>query len=190
MPVDAQRALQAEIMEVLGRFGGPGSVAGEIASGRFGLLANTPTDLEAVAGELESLLRAHPVTARTHVHSTELPLDRDQLTGPQAARALRFALARFAEGGTKATAEAGLSNGLAEFIASAQTRARTVRSALAENRFRLAFQPVVALADRAVHHYEALAAADLHAPATPSRPRRTSSPSPSRSGCRRSWTTR
>ena len=156
LPVEAQRALQAEIMEVLSRLGGPGSVAGEIASGRYGLLANTPTDLEAVAAELDTLLRAHPATARTQVHSTELALDREGLTGAQAARALRYALARFAEGGAKATSDAGFSNGLAEFIASAQLRARTVRSALAQNRFRLVFQPVVSLADRAVHHYEAL----------------------------------
>ena len=156
LPVEAQRALQAEIVDVLGRFGGPGSVASEMGSGRFGVLANTRSDLEAVAAELETLLRAHPATARTQVHSTEVPLERDELTGAQAARALRFALARFAEGGAKAASDAGFGNGLAEFIASAQMRARAVRSALAENRFRLAFQPVVGLTDRAVHHYEAL----------------------------------
>ncbi len=156
MPPETQRALQSEIVDVLARFGGPGSIAGEIASGRYGLLADGPTDLAAVAAELENLLRAHPATARTQVHSTELALEREQLTGAQAARALRFALARFAEGGTKATGDAGFANGLAEFIASAQVRARAVRSALSEGRFRLAFQPVVNLANRGVHHYEAL----------------------------------
>ena len=156
MPADAQRALQSEIVDVLGRLGGPGSIAGEISSGRYGLLADSAPDLAAVAAELETLLRANPATARTQVHGTDLGLERNGLTGPQAARALRFALARFADSGTKGTAEAGFANGLAEFIASAQLRARTVRSALAENRFRLAFQPVVHLGNRSVHHYEAL----------------------------------
>ncbi len=156
LPADAQRALQSEIVDVLGRLGGPGSIAGEISSGRYGLLAENAPDLSAVAAELETLLRAHPATARTKVNGTDLGLDRGGLTGPQAARALRFALARFADGGTKATADAGFANGLAEFIASAQLRARTVRTALAENRFRLAFQPVVHLGNRSVHHYEAL----------------------------------
>ena len=156
LPADAQRALQSEIVDVLGRMGGPGSIAGEISSGRYGLLADTPPDLAAVAAELEILLRANPATAKTRVQGTELALGRDGLTGPQAARALRFALARFASGGTKATADAGFGNGLGEFIASAQLRARTVRTALAENRFRLAFQPVVSLGSRTVHHYEAL----------------------------------
>ncbi len=156
LPVEAQRALQSEIVDVLGRLGGPGSIAGEISSGRYGLLADNAPDLAAVAAELEMLLRAHPATARAKVNGTDLGLDRNGLTGPQAARALRFALARFADGGTKATTDAGFANGLADFIGSAQLRARTVRSALAENRFRLAFQPVVNLGSRSVHHYEAL----------------------------------
>ena len=156
LPAEAQRALQVEIMDVLNRLGGPGTIAGEIASGRYGLLADTPPDLGAVAAELEALLRANPATARTQVQSAELPLDHEGLTGPQAARALRFALARFADGGAKATAEAGFTHGLAEFIASAQSRARTIRSSLAENRFRLVYQPVVHLGTKVVHHYEAL----------------------------------
>ncbi len=156
LPTEAQRTLQSEIVDVLGRLGGPGSIAGEISSGRYGLLADTAPDLSAVAAELEMLLRAHPATARTKVNGIELGLDRGGLTGPQAARALRFALARFASGGATATTEAGFANGLAEFIASAQLRARTVRAALAENRFRLVFQPVVHLGNRTVHHYEAL----------------------------------
>ena len=156
MPAEAQRLLQVEIMEVLGRLGGPGSIAGQIANGRYGVLADTPPDLGAVAAELEALLRANPATARAHVQSANMPLDCQGLTGPQAARALRFALARFADGGTRATTAAGLSQGLGEFIASAQGRARSVRTALAENRFRMAYQPVVQLDERKVHHYEAL----------------------------------
>ena len=156
LPAQQQRALQAEIVEVLGRLGGPGSVAGELATGRYGVLSDTPPDLEAVAAELEALLRQNPATARTHVSRAGLRLDRDGLTGAQAARALRFALARFADGGARATEDAGFHHGLADFIASAQIRARTVRAALAEKRFRLAFQPVVSLTTRALHHYEAL----------------------------------
>ncbi len=156
LPAETHRSLQAEVMEVLCRLGGPGAVAGEIATGRYGVITGAPPNLGAVAIELEALLRVNPVTARTQVSSTELSLDREGLTGSQAARALRFALGRFADGGTRATKDAGFNHGLAEFIASAQVRARAVRATLADNRFRLAFQPVVHLATREVHHYEAL----------------------------------
>ena len=156
LPAETHRSLQAEVMEVLCRLGGPGAVAGELGSGRYGVLTDTPPDLGAVAIGLEALLRTNPVTARTQVSSTGISLDREGLTGSQAAKALRFALGRFADGGTRAAKDAGFSHGLAEFIASAQIRARAMRSALAENRFRLAFQPVVNLSTRKIHHYEAL----------------------------------
>ena len=156
LPTEAQRALQSEITDALCRLAGPGSVAGELAAGRFGVVADRPPNLEAIVVELEALLQAHPATAGTQVQSIELGLDREQLTGAQAARALRFALARFADSGARATQDAGFRDGLAEFVASAQVRARTVRNAITERRFRLAFQPVVHLISQGVHHYEAL----------------------------------
>ncbi len=156
LPAEAQRVLQAEITEVLARLGGPGAIAGEIADGRFGVLSQQPPDMRVLAQALETVLRGHAGTVRTQVQSAELALERGGLTGAQAARALRFALTRFASGGTEATNAAGFRDGLADFIASAELRARTVRASIAEGRFRLAFQPVVNLVTREVHHYEAL----------------------------------
>lgn len=156
MPAEAQRALQTEITEVLARFAGPGAIAGELADGRFGVLSQQQPDMRALGKALETILRGHAGTARTQVLSAGLALDRGGLTGAQAARALRFALARFASGGTEATNAAGFRDGLADFIASAELRARTVRAVIAEGRFRMAFQPVVNLTTREVHHYEAL----------------------------------
>jgi EAL domain-containing protein (putative c-di-GMP-specific phosphodiesterase class I) len=145
-----------EIMEVLSRLGSPISIAGEIGSGRYAALAKAAPGLGAVALQLEALLRANPVITPHQEQSGEPAAERGGLTGAQTARALRFALARFAEGRTRATNDASFNHGLAEFIASAQTRALSVRTTLAENRFRLAFQPIVSLETREVHHYEAL----------------------------------
>jgi EAL domain-containing protein (putative c-di-GMP-specific phosphodiesterase class I) len=156
VPAETQRALHAEITTVLARLAGPGAVAGEIAEGRFGVLSPEPADLQALAGGLESVLRAHMGVPDAKVQSTGIDLNRSGLTGAQAARALRFALARFADGGARATAAAGFGDGLADFIASAELRARAIRSSIAEGRFRLAFQPVVNLITQEVHHYEAL----------------------------------
>ena len=156
MPAAAHKALQAEITEALAKLCGPGAVAGEIADGRYGVLSDEPSDLEALASELERMLRCHPAAARTTISSAGVALERGGLTGPQAARALRFALARFADGGVTGTNAAGFRDGLAGFVASAEVRARMVRAAIAEGRFRLAYQPVVHLGSREVHHYEAL----------------------------------
>ena len=101
-------------------------------------------------------MRSIPAISKTQVTSTGISLEHPGLTGQQAARALRFALGRFADGGIAATEQAGLKGGLADFIATADIRARSIRSTIAEGRFQLAFQPVVSLATRKVHHYEAL----------------------------------
>ena len=156
LPPEAHCAFQAEITEVLTRLAGPGSVAGELAAGRFGVVGDRAPDLAAVAAELERLLSSHPATAGTEIQSIELGLDREQLTGAQAARALRFALARFADSGARATEDAGFGSGLVDFVTSAQAGARTVRNAIMERRFHLAFQPVVNLVSQGVHHYEVL----------------------------------
>jgi EAL domain-containing protein (putative c-di-GMP-specific phosphodiesterase class I) len=156
IPAEQYEELLAEVTEILTTLGGPGAIAGEIADGRYGVLSDRPSDLQALAGKLETVLRANNPNIRTQVTSTGLALDHNGLTGAQAARALRFALARFAEGGVHAARAAGFHDSLATFVASAELRARQVRSIITNGRFRLVYQPVVHLVTREVHHYEAL----------------------------------
>lgn len=152
----ARDALRTEIAGVLARHAGPGALAGELSDGRFGVLGAEAPDLGAVTAELGRLLRNAPGAERARVAGAGIALNADGLTDAQAARALRFALSRFAEGGTAGAERAGLGDGLAGLIALAESRARAVRAAIGERRFTLAYQPIVRLASRAVHHYEAL----------------------------------
>lgn len=69
---------------------------------------------------------------------------------------MRYALGRFADGGTKATKDIGAEGGFEGIIACAGHHAQAVRETLEERRFRLLYQPVVRLADRSIHHFEAL----------------------------------
>ncbi|HTW29890.1 MAG TPA: EAL domain-containing protein [Acetobacteraceae bacterium] len=153
---EAQHALQAEVTEALQRLAGPGTVASEVSEGRYGLLAAQSLDLAALAAQLEAVIRRNPAGSRARVASAELRLAREGLTAHQAARALRFALDRFTEGGTAATSRAGFADGLAGFIATAEQRTRAMRHAIAEGRLRLAFQPIVDIGTGVAHHFEAL----------------------------------
>jgi EAL domain-containing protein (putative c-di-GMP-specific phosphodiesterase class I) len=72
-----------------------------------------------------------------------------------AARVLVYAVNRFADSGADFTA-ATLASGVTEFIRTAATQVNRLRLDLAEDRFELAFQPIVRLSGRKVHHYEAL----------------------------------
>lgn len=152
---EAQRKLRKGIGKVLAGADGR-ALASEIAEGRYGVLAQGDADIQAMIAQLSNLMRASPATRQARVEGTELPLERGGLGAPQAARALRYALSRFADAGTEAAAAIGTKGGLAGILAQADMRARAMREVIAARRFRLVFQPVVGLSDRAVHHYEAL----------------------------------
>ncbi len=135
----------------------PGALASEVAPGRFGLLddASRPADLLNVADLLEKALEGQGMNV--HVAAGTVPLAMDGLTTTQAARALRQALNLFAINGTGALMEAGFSpGGLAGYLRKAGRHASALRHAIRAGQFDLAYQPIVALADGAVHHYEAL----------------------------------
>lgn len=157
--------LAARIQSVLATHGGSGALAADFGSGRFGILSGEGIpDLGALADHVARLLAQHGLPGRIGTRS--LHLDPDGLSPLQATRALRFALSAFARGGDAALARAGFAGGLSGFVSSAAERAAALRGTIADRRFRLAFQPIVLLADRQAHHYEAL----LRPIATPGTP--------------------
>ncbi len=134
----------------------PGVTAGAIAEGRYGVLSPHAIDMSDVLMRLDAALQASPAAGRATVSGLQLPLDPGALPTTQAARALRYALGRFAEGGQVATDAIGSAAGLAGIVANAEQQAIAVRSVLSERRFRLVYQPIVRLDDRSLHHFEAL----------------------------------
>ena len=113
-------------------------------------------DLDAVAaqGALETALRVHGLDVT--VTSTRMSLAATGLTPPQAARALRHVLNAFARDGSNGLGESGLGCELAGYMRRAGHKADILRRVIKEGRFALAFQPIVHLATRTPHHYEAL----------------------------------
>ncbi|MBR0658912.1 EAL domain-containing protein [Neoroseomonas oryzicola] len=147
--------LAARIQAVLAAQGGTGTVAADFGAGRFGILPGEGmADLGQVAANVARLLAQHGLPGR--IGTRALPLAGEGLSPLQATRALRFALSAFARGGDAALEKAGFAGGLAGFVDSAAERAAALRATIADRRFRLAFQPIVLLADRRPHHYEAL----------------------------------
>ena len=134
----------------------PDSLASEIAPGRFGLLGpgGRETDLLSIANLLEAALRKQGVDVS--VAARHLSLTTKDLTPTQTARALRQALNVFARDGTEGLGKAGFDGGLAAYIRRAGAQAASLRRAIRGTQFTLAFQPVVALADRKPHHFESL----------------------------------
>lgn len=135
----------------------PNVLTGEIAPGRFGLLSTSEisaAEILGVAKTLEDALRAKGLPVQ--VASCELTLSMEGLSANQAARALRHALASFARGGGQGLAAAGFTAGLSGYLQRASAHVGALRRAIRAGQFDMTFQPIVALADRRLHHYEAL----------------------------------
>lgn len=131
------------------------SVAGELSAGRYGLVSHgAAADLAGLGAQIQDAVRGAGLEATVETRS--LPLQADGLTPVQRTRALRFAFDAFARGGQGAVEAAGFGAGLPGFVARACARAETLRRAIADRRFALAFQPIVSMGDGAAEHYEAL----------------------------------
>jgi EAL domain-containing protein (putative c-di-GMP-specific phosphodiesterase class I) len=59
-------------------------------------------------------------------------------------------------GGTRAVHEHGFGEGLSGFVGDVAKRSQALRRALTDRRFKLEYQPICALDDAKLHHYEAL----------------------------------
>jgi EAL domain-containing protein (putative c-di-GMP-specific phosphodiesterase class I) len=130
------------------------SLAGDLGAGRYGVICPTAADVGALGRQIEELLRGSGDPAS--VTTSSLPLDGEGLTPMQATRALRYALSVFIKGGTAAVEHAGFDGSLAGFVATACARGAWMRQAIADRRFTLSFQPIVALGSGDILHYEAL----------------------------------
>ncbi len=150
-------AAAAQIGGLLNQEASGTTLAACIAPGRYGLLsdgAGNAPDLASLAARLEQALAEE--APGVSVTTTALALDAAGLTPCQAARALRHGLAAYARLGAEGLRDAGFEQGLGGVVAQVTARAATFRRAIAERSFRLDFQPIVDLATREIHHYEAL----------------------------------
>jgi EAL domain-containing protein (putative c-di-GMP-specific phosphodiesterase class I) len=149
-------ALMPDIRRVVGDAGGGACLAAEVAPGRFSLLPRAGErlpDTVALAQQLDAMM---PANAKGNVRVDALPLSAAGLTPLQAARALRNCLSAFAAGGIRGVADAGFQDGLPGYVADVAQRSQVLRRAVKEGRFSLEYQPIASLADRSMHHYEAL----------------------------------
>ncbi|MGG5807802.1 EAL domain-containing protein [Falsiroseomonas sp. CW058] len=157
LPAAADEAVARRIDGEISRTVPGGTMAAQMAPGRYGLMTGPGgalPDLGELARRLEAVLEQEGQPAR--VQTSEVAVDGTGLTPAQAARALRHGLSAFARHGAEGLREAGFGDGLRGVVAQVTDRAALLRRAVAERRFRLDYQPIVDLATREVHHREAL----------------------------------
>jgi EAL domain-containing protein (putative c-di-GMP-specific phosphodiesterase class I) len=149
----AIRAVHDQVLRVLRA---SGTVTAELSDGRFGMLRSPHMDLGRCLASVRQVLDANPAGRNTGLAEWSVPMTAGALRPAQIVGAMRYVVRRFAEGGVAAARELGGAGGIADVVAKAEIRCRATRRILADGHFELKFQPIVALTDQRLHHYEAL----------------------------------
>ena len=150
-------ALQAEIGTVLCRHAVDGEGAGALEDGRFGLVHEPTVDLDGLERNLTELSRrADPTGFGFSVRMATIELAIDGMSDDDVGRALRYVINRFIHAAGEGFSIGSLHDGLNSLLNETVVQVSDYRSRLEGGTVRLAFQPIVDLAQRRVHHYEAL----------------------------------
>jgi EAL domain-containing protein (putative c-di-GMP-specific phosphodiesterase class I) len=146
----------------LRRYALDGTAAGLIESERLGVLHRRTVELTEIEGHLAAALcAADPAAATLAPRGATLGLEAAGLSEADAGKALLYAINSFARLAEGEFTIRNLRDGFDVMLQETVARIVDYRDALDTGAFRLAFQPIVSLADRvSVHHYEALSRTD------------------------------
>jgi EAL domain-containing protein (putative c-di-GMP-specific phosphodiesterase class I) len=133
-----------------------GNSASQLGPDRYGLLHHPSVDIEAMKARIHAVsLQVDPRGEGLSAAAAELPVQVQGLDEAETAMALVYTIKRFAEIDQGLTL-ARITDDLPERMASTTRQMAETKRAVAEEAFRVAFQPVVSLGDRQTHHFEAL----------------------------------
>lgn len=143
-----------------------GGSAGRLAEDRFGIMHTPAVDPGMLEKGVADITRENdPTGAGLGVAGATVDLAAGALSDEDRRRVILYTVRKFADS-DGATTVGTLAEGMREILADTVKRVRQFKQILADDRLKIALQPIVALADRRVHHYEALARpADGRAPA-------------------------
>jgi EAL domain-containing protein (putative c-di-GMP-specific phosphodiesterase class I) len=152
-----RRRLQATIGEILAQTVGKDGIAGLLGDGRFGVVAQKPIDQQSLVERLTGAARAlSPSAPPLPAKATTISLETAGLSRADASRAVLYAMHRFAKAELSVDGIAALGRGLPALLADATEAVQKLRDTIRDRRIQIAFQPIVVLESKQVHHYEAL----------------------------------
>lgn len=150
------KKLLADIGELLSSQAGEG--AGLLEKDRFGLVHGEDVDDKDLRRSLDQLIHDSGLDTKGITAAiAPVALSADSLSPEEAARALIFAVNKFAEQGRANFTIANLQEGIAACIEDTVSRITSLRGNINGKHIELHFQPIVDLTSREPHHYEALA---------------------------------
>ena len=132
--------------------------AGQLDKDRYGLVHGDDVDSKRLQQSIDRLISDSGLDAKGIVSAmAPVALSADGLSPEETARALLYAVNRFAEQGSANFTITNLKEGIAACVEDTVSRISNLRGVINGKRIELYFQPIVDLTDRKPHHYEALA---------------------------------
>ena len=151
---EAREELEAQVSALLRAQAWGGAAATELENDRFALVrtrGETPGAFAARLGRLMGKVTDRPIAPTAGAIAVE-GVERPQ----QMLKALRYALEAFSRDGAEWPAPANFAEALNQAMDRALTDVGMLGAAISGKAFRLAFQPVVDLGARSLHHFEVL----------------------------------
>lgn len=159
-----QRLGEDSITQMMDEIGGlmramsvDGNTAGRLGPDRFGLMhmpSVNPAELERGVARISQA--NDPTGTGVTVSGKTLDLASDTLSPQDRQRVILYTVKKFSDAQGKFEIHT-MADAMKEILADTVKRVRNVKQTLNGNRLKVALQPIVALSDRAIHHYEALA---------------------------------
>jgi PAS domain S-box-containing protein len=160
---ETEQHLMAEVAALLRSHAeGPDDV-GRIGDGKFGVVHDASVDLVSVGKEIETLAqRLQDGAAPIAVHASVVALD-GTTSEHEWAKAVLFTLNKFSETSPGDFSLTSLADSAKTMLQETLEWTARIRRTIGERLFMLAFQPIVTITRRKIHHFEAL----LRLPAEP-----------------------
>jgi EAL domain-containing protein (putative c-di-GMP-specific phosphodiesterase class I) len=133
-----------------------GNAVEEVGDGTYGIVHRSDVNVKALQEELASVAEEAGTTAEElGISSSTIDVTGSGLSAAEQAKALVFTIQKFAETRGEFTID-DLSNSYKDMLAEAQTRVADFKRVIKFGAFDFAYQPIVRLDDRSLHHFEAL----------------------------------
>ncbi|HYC05077.1 MAG TPA: EAL domain-containing protein [Azospirillaceae bacterium] len=152
---DMTKGLAATIGRYL-RGASVGGVAGEISEGKFGLVQERGASIAHVEKQIADLTAGVTPDGKPLAVSLSKVALKPEISPQDTARAVVYAVQSFAKAAPGDFTLTNLDEVVQKLAAETSQRIVQLRATLKSRDFELHFQPIVSLADRSIHHYEAL----------------------------------
>jgi EAL domain-containing protein (putative c-di-GMP-specific phosphodiesterase class I) len=154
---ERSQALMAEIGSHLRLHAIGTDAAAKLGDGKFGVTHLEEEDPSAISEAISRLGRDYRLAPEDlKLSETTVKLQGNSLADNDVESILSYIFDRFREGGAETIGQGSAEDYFRRMAAETLSRVVLMRDVIHERRLSLHYQPIVALADRAVHHYEVL----------------------------------